>query len=335
MGVLTKISYGAIPLVAFIIYQILFAKTNHSIKLEDGTIQGYDTMRFVPWEDWTETHFYQPDTTLKKWIQYAVLGFVHRFIIPHFEVKFYNARNFESDYNTTGFTLVESPTEELDFSRKANRQTFYDGMTPIIRELHPEAEHVLWFDDGVVLRDADGDNPPAWDTPHLDFYFDQTSACCNFTTSVDVTKRYDLILGIWKPIAMRNPVVDYPLTVMDASTLDEERVVKVKTYINQQTPDEQNGGMTKTYDRKKRFLTGAIKFSDKQKWFYYDRQTQEEVLIFRHWTNSEPFANPHGSFAVPNPPSGMQGRKSIELRAGIILKPEFRNPNVDISWLDE
>merc|ERR1712107_13540 len=91
-------------------------------------------------------------------------------------------------------------------------------------------ETVHWIDEAFLARNCEDGNPPAIDGPHVDYYVDQSIV--KPFAGYDLSA-YDIVIGLWKPENMSNPVVDYPLAVMDGSTLDEDCVIPVwRNYTN-------------------------------------------------------------------------------------------------------
>ena len=84
-----------------------------------------------------------------------------------------------------------------------NREKLYKALETDLRVLHPDLESVTWLDEACMVRTFEGENKPAVDTPHLDFYPDQDihKAYCGHDFA-----EYDMVLGIWKPISMNTPV---------------------------------------------------------------------------------------------------------------------------------
>jgi len=227
-------------------------------------------------------------------------------------VEFLNAREADIDYHVNGFSLVESPMEECDWSVKENREKFYREMEPIIRELHPDIDELIWYDDGFLQRTFDGSNEPAVDAPHLDYHVNQTMI--KEWADYDLSD-LDMIIGIWKPDNMDTPVVDYPLALMDASTFEPTDSRPFKLEFT-------NTLMNNTV-QELRVVSGSPRYRPEQKWYYYPEQTSNEILLFHQWTNENTigsFANFHTSFTVPGFPSDAPSRRSVEMRVALTFK---------------
>lgn len=78
--------------------------------------------------------------------------------------------------------------------------------------------------------------------------------------------------SIWKPLG--NPVDEWPLAVCDGSTVAADDMVE--------TDSIRQGSVSTNY---------YVKYSDKQKWYFLQKQTPEEVLIFKHF-DSQPGVTP-------------------------------------------
>jgi len=286
-------------------------QANRPVQNEDG-IFNY-SLAYMP-SSYTEVTYIEnkATTALVRYLQKKLEGALQYFFSEYHKMDFLNARKADLDYHVSGFSLIESPIEELDWSVKENRQKFFRALEPVIRELHPDVDEIAWYDDFFLQRFVDGGNPPAIDAPHLDFHVDQTLT--KAWVGQDMTV-FDMILGIWKPDNMDSPVVDYPLAFMDATTLDPKDAIPLFGDVEQTKMDQ-------TVHRIK-FTSSSMKYNSKQKWYYYPNQTSDEVLIFRQYTNENTlgtFANPHTSFKVPEFPADAPSRRSVEMRVGITFK---------------
>ena len=66
-------------------------------------------------------------------------------------------------------------------------------------------------------------------------------------------------------------------------------------------------------------LAGGIKYSPKQKWYYYSFQNDKEVLVFHQYSRGKFFANAHGSFLNKNCPEDTEPRVSVEMRVALFF----------------
>jgi len=270
-------------------------------------------------------------------------------IIRHIEKKtinFLNARTQDLDFNQTGFTLVPFK-EEFDMAeweKEENQEIFKKQVEPIILKLFPDAEIVQWT--GFLFRGGEGQNSPAVDAPHLDAYPDWKKAKefnnyddygkvfkeelnnpdGEMQKKMEKWKEFEKLdknelyyIGFWKPIQMANPVLDFPLALMDASTFD----TKDDCCPQEVEMSHMDNGKRVSFKN----LNGAIKYSEKQRWYYYPEMTNEELLVFTHLAANASHANPHTSFRHPSAPtdaSTFQKRQSMETRCYIrVPKTEF------------
>ena len=112
------------------------------------------------------------------------------------------------------------------------------------------------------------------------------------------------LLGVWKPLVPK--VCDWPLAVMDASTFDAEHLIPSRNSIS--------FGIFTFHN-----LAGGIKYSPKQKWYYYSFQNDKEVLVFHQYSRGKFFANAHGSFLNKNCPEDTGPRVSVEMRVALFF----------------
>jgi len=110
------------------------------------------------------------------------------------------------------------------------------------------------------------------------------------------------ILNIWRPY--KRPVECHPIAICDGSTVPAEKLIEVDvvrhSYIGEAYyPTEHDG----------------------YKWYYFSRQTKEDVLIFKMYDSDEKAKAkccPHASFALEDTSVGDNRpapRESIEARA--------------------
>jgi hypothetical protein len=233
------------------------------------------------------------------------------------EVAILDARRRSLDYEKCGFTLrpLESKVtnwQEVTISGSAQRNLFTDEMETIIRQLHPDVKKITF--EGNLLRGGAGANPPATNGLHLDLYPDleqvkkvQQGGQDEIAEEEFEGLEMKIVLGLWMPREMANPVYDYPLLVGDASTFEPEDIVPQRQDFYHIAEGEKQ--------RVRNLAASAPIFSPRQRWYYYSQQTCNEVIIFRHLT--EPAGGKacfHAAFQQPLP-EGMETRRSIETRA--------------------
>lgn len=116
------------------------------------------------------------------------------------------------------------------------------------------------------------------------------------------------IINVWRPI--NGPIEDHPLAFADSSTVEEKDVVPVRHIY----PDREGE-------------TCAVHHNPEQKWWYWSRQKNDEVLLIKCSdtdTNvgggapGKKGRTPHTAFEHPGTPAGAKGRESIEVRCLVI-----------------
>jgi len=239
------------------------------------------------------------------------------------EVVIRDARLRELDYETTGFTLCPLKSavtnwQAVTVPASEQQRLFSDELEQVIRKLHPDVTRVVF--QAFLLRGG-GDNPPAANGLHLDMYPDM-DRLQDFVRAGKVQEspaddlgglELKMVLGLWMPREMTNPVHDFPFFFADASTFDAADVVAQKQDFYQLAGGEQQ--------RVRNLAASPPIFSPRQRWYYYSKQTTEELVIFRHLTNpAGGKACFHASFQQPLP-EGMDSRKSVETRAFLYAPP--------------
>ena len=246
------------------------------------------------------------------------------------------------------------------------RKTYEEELEAVVRRLHPGVKKVVFT--SFLLRGGDGENPPAKGSLHLDMHPDK-EACDRYAAAgygaaaVEKKKKEEeeeeeeegkhreedgddddddfaaaqaeglelgLVLGMWKPRQMANPVFDFPLIVADKSTVDMDSVVPQRQKFQHIAE-----GRTQLVCN----LAATMRYSPDAKIYYYPEQTCEELLVFRHYTapwavegggdgkgkgkgeGELAVANFHGSAALPLP-AGAGSRRSIETRAFLYFDKE-------------
>jgi len=108
------------------------------------------------------------------------------------------------------------------------------------------------------------------------------------------------IINVWRPL--RGPVIDAPLAVCDARTLDPADM--------ERTTDEYGGGY-------------FIKYNENMRWMYIRDQMPDEILVFRQYDNTlEPDLGDakciaHTAFTDELREGQGLPRQSVELRCAV------------------
>eukprot|EP00797_Seminavis_robusta_P000769 Sro1049_g235370.2 (231) ;mRNA; r:12770-13462 len=223
---------------------------------------------------------------------------------------------------------MNEPSKTTDWRSKNDVKKFQEEIRPELLRLHPGATRVEFTYSVVRGGNKLGDQPAAVNMAHLD-YFQDDQARVEFHEEYPVNEkvtehlallgRWDTeedevraMIGIWKPINMKNPVYDHPFAMMDARTFHPENEV--------QQPVHFDIGLFKLHN-----LNGAFTYHEGQRWYYYSNQVETEVAVFTHYSKGKHFANPHTSFLNPNRPidsSEYDSRQSVEMRAAVFFPKE-------------
>lgn len=130
--------------------------------------------------------------------------------------------------------------------------------------------------------------------------------------------------SLWRPLI--SSVEDWPLAVGDGSTFEDADLVET--------------------DHVRRYYTGTtiyVLHNPKQRYYYMDKQSKEDVLIFKNFDSKEGIKArcaykkimylrrpvlmiladaPHGSFLHPHGGEAAVPRQSIEVRALVFTYPK-------------
>ncbi|GJN87168.1 hypothetical protein Rhopal_000113-T1 [Rhodotorula paludigena] len=124
------------------------------------------------------------------------------------------------------------------------------------------------------------------------------------------------LINVWRPL--RGPVLDVPLAVADARTLDHDRdLVKSRLVY----PSEGEGAQPEGE-------TLQVTYSERHKWYYLSEMEPDEVLLLKCWEYLPDGKNgtitPHTAFLDPRyyGKPGVALRESIEVRALVFHEPE-------------
>ncbi|BAE56599.1 unnamed protein product [Aspergillus oryzae RIB40] len=108
------------------------------------------------------------------------------------------------------------------------------------------------------------------------------------------------IVNVWRPL--RGPVQDWPLAVMDCSTLAQAHIHPTKLYRNR---------------FELRGETVSISHDESQRWYYLDGQQTDECTLIKIWDSKEGISGhmcAHCAFQHPNTPVDAPLRESVEVR---------------------
>lgn len=128
------------------------------------------------------------------------------------------------------------------------------------------------------------------------------------TAAEEILKARIQCVTVWKPL--KGPVEDWPLALCDATTLGPSDVVPSDVVYQKVA--------TENY---------LVHFSDKQKWYYLDRQQPDEVFMFKA-ADSEPGQSArcaHGSFNTHKQVPDSSRRESVDVRV-LVLHADIDYP---------
>jgi hypothetical protein len=216
-----------------------------------------------------------------------------------------------------GFTLCKHPSTLEDFwDEEALRRVHYEEARALVLQ-HTGARQVLVFDH--TLRRRADDRPPLDGmggsftpvrTPvgrvHADYTPrsgpERLRACLGDAAAREALQRRYWIVGLWRPLNTK-PLLDAPLAILDARSIAADDLVRNELIY-----------------RERRGETYALRHNPEHRWYYYPRQTRDEVILFKHF-DSDAVVGPstgaagHTAFEDPTTPGDAQPRQSVELRA--------------------
>ena len=110
------------------------------------------------------------------------------------------------------------------------------------------------------------------------------------------------ILNLWR--TTRRPVLDAPLAVCDARTVDRSDLVAADIVYPTRTGE-----------------IFEVLHDPAHAWTYYHAMRFDEVLLFKQYDSRDGMScfTPHAAFAHPDTPSGTPPRESIEIRCLLIF----------------
>ncbi|OHE93063.1 hypothetical protein CORC01_11620 [Colletotrichum orchidophilum] len=229
------------------------------------------------------------------------------------EVKVHDLRLRSLDYDECGFTVANCPSalqyddyadtdkiekihalEVIGAVRLALAATSVDLLDYVVRRRHPS-----W---PIATGGSYAFNQPA-SRAHIDHTYEGGRALIRETFG----EKAESILGgrwqcvnVWHPL--RGPLVDWPLAMCDAQTVDFAR-------------DTMAGDVV---DRDHVFENTQIHFNARQTWFFLSNQLPTELIIFKNADSQEPMGAtpgvPHASFDNPTTQKEDFRRESIEMR---------------------
>ncbi|KAK2592217.1 hypothetical protein QQS21_010069 [Conoideocrella luteorostrata] len=240
------------------------------------------------------------------------------------EETVYNLRGMEDQFNLddNGFTVKHQQFCLGVINEQTVTKEYLPSLETLISDTIGEDCEIIWFDwrsrssdkaktefptgTRIELDDRTIDLAPA-KTVHVD----QTprSAISRVNRHAgdraqELLKGRVRIINIWRPCA--SVVESHPLALLDGSTVPSEKLVEVDvvrpSYVGESYyPMEHNG----------------------YRWYFMDKQTKEEVLLFKMYDSNEAVKAkccPHASFTYDSLTENPRPRESIEARALVFTR---------------
>ena len=223
------------------------------------------------------------------------------------EVEIHDARsvNGSLSLDREGFVLLHHETAASDlYDEAAIKSVYYPECERLMRQA-TGARRVVAFDH--IVRNAakaeikgSGVKSPAgrvhndytaWSAP-------QRVRDLMGAEAEELLQHRFAINNLWRPIA--GPLLRSPLALCDAETLESENLVASELRYPDRTGE-----------------TYAITYNPNQRWYYFPRMQQDEVLLIRCFDSARSGParfSAHGAFDDPHTPVNAPPRESIEVR---------------------
>lgn len=209
-----------------------------------------------------------------------------------------------------GFCFVERQLPAIDFfDPESVQQTYYDECKELVKNA-TGADRVLAFDHNV--RDKELSDQPGVDFPVRFAHNDYTDASgpqrvrdLMGNQADELLKHRYQFINVWRPL--RGPVLDTPLAVCDATSLEADDFIAT--------------------DLKYRDRLGEIfsfSFNENHRWVYLREMLDHEILLLKCFdsaTDGIARYTAHSAFRDPNAPPDTPVRRSIEVRTIAFYDP--------------
>jgi len=113
------------------------------------------------------------------------------------------------------------------------------------------------------------------------------------------------VINLWRPI--RGPLLDAPLAVCDAQSVDPEDLIPSDLIYRERIGE-----------------TYSVTYRPSHRWYYFSKMGADEVLLLKCFdsaTDGRARFAPHSAFADPTTPDDAPPRESIELRT-LVFHPQ-------------
>jgi hypothetical protein len=206
-----------------------------------------------------------------------------------------------------GFRLLTAPTGIRGFDdEEAIRTRYYAETISLLEEL-TGASRVVVFDHtirrrvpGALDRSSGAPRQPV-PRVHVDYTVksgpQRVRDLLGDEAEALLRKRF-AVINVWRPI--HGPVVDSPLAVSDARSVDPDDLVATDLVYRDRIGE-----------------IYYVKFNPAHRWFYVPEMRDEEILLIKCYDSLEDGRArfvPHSAFVDPTTPAGAPPRQSIELR---------------------
>jgi hypothetical protein len=226
------------------------------------------------------------------------------------EVSIHDARTEKAStsLDLEGFILVPQETTVTDFYDDAEiEHTYHEELKSLLTNL-TDAVRIDIFDDtrrasSVARQNEKSIREPA-DIVHNDYTAGSGINRLRNVFSADpgeaekLLERRFAIVNVWRSIG--GPVLNYPLALCDARTVDPNDLVPVERRAEERIGEIQ-----------------VALFNPQQRWYYYPEMQMHEVLIFKTFdsaTDGRTRFTMHSSFEISDAPADAPPRESIETR---------------------
>ena len=212
-----------------------------------------------------------------------------------------------------GFQLCTAPSAMRSFGDRAEiERVYYREMEELARAV-TGASRAIVFDHLVRRRDPgtlapfgarEGQRPSTATRVHCDF----TPASAQRRLALEMEAHgirsvaRHAIVNLWR--TTRLPVLDAPLAVCDARTVDRSDLVAADIVYPTRTGE-----------------IFEVLYNPAHAWTYYHAMQYDEVLLFKQYDSLDGMScfTPHAAFAHPDTPPGTPPRESIEIRCLLIF----------------
>jgi len=208
-----------------------------------------------------------------------------------------------------GFALVlHRSTLENFYDENQVRGVYYPECERLLRDL-TGAPRVLMFDH--IVRNAARSNEKGIKMPATAVHNDYTARSGPQRLrdllpgeAAELLRLHFAIINVWRPL--RGPVMDSPLGVCDARTLEPSDLVS-----NARIYPDRRGEIQ------------AVKFNSAHRWYYFSAMQPEEALLLKCYDSAEDGRarfTAHSAFLDPTAPSNSTPRESIETRTLVLFQ---------------